>query len=80
MVKFIYLDQSESSNSFFLFFAEGLEGAFFAENSSSSPNRFFFCAGFYSILGTAFFGMKAASYSSSSNKFFFLVGDYAFGG
>jgi hypothetical protein len=43
------LNQSESSNSFFLFFAEGFGGAFLAEKSSSSSlNKFFLAGGFYS--------------------------------
>ena len=70
-----WFNQSESSNNFFLFLAEGLFLAGITGNpssSSSSPNSFFdlAAAGFAGLFDT-----KVSGSSSSPNKsFFFLVG------
>ena len=69
-----WFNQSESSNNFLLFLAEGLFLVAITGNpsSSSSPKRFFdlAAAGF-----AGFFDTKVSGSSSSPNKsFFFLVG------
>jgi len=74
--------QSESSNNFFLLFADGLDAAFFTTLGyySSSSNIFLVCAGFdCSAFGCDFFGNKSASSSSSPKRFLNLVGEDVLG-